>query len=246
MKTYTFRIRRFNPEKDTESHWEEYTVEMESMERVLDGLIRIKETQDGSLTFRRSCAHGICGSCAMKINGKNALACQSLIKEMPETITIEPLQAFPVIKDLVVDMEPFFEKNEEVLPYLINDEPPPERERLQSPEEQQRVLESITCIMCGSCTSSCPVFWSDPKYLGPSALLKAYRFIFDSRDRAQDERLKRILHEHGLWRCHSIYNCVEVCPKEIDITSHIIRLKRLALRKRLIKIQTKKNSNIEY
>lgn len=232
MKTYRFRIKRFNPETDSQPRWQEYSIELESTERVLDGLIKIKEALDGSLTFRRSCAHGICGSCAMKINGKNRLACQSLIKDMSGTVEIEPLEGFPVIKDLVVDMEGFFSKNEEVLPYLINNDPPPERERLQSPAEQERLVESITCIMCGSCTSSCPVFWADPDYLGPSALLKAFRFIFDSRDRAKDERLKRILHEHGLWRCHSIYNCVEVCPKEIDITSHITALKRFALKKR--------------
>jgi succinate dehydrogenase / fumarate reductase iron-sulfur subunit len=233
LKTYLFSVKRFDPHKTPQQWWDNFTVEMEPSERVLDGLIKIKDTMDGSLTFRRSCAHGICGSCAMKINGRNRLACQSLMKDMPEKIVIEPLQAFPVIKDLVVDMEIFFEKNDQVMPYLINNEPPPERERLQSPENQHRVLESITCIMCGCCTSSCPVFWSDKKYLGPSALLKAYRFIFDSRDRAQDERLKRILNSHGLFRCHSIYNCVEVCPKEIDITSHITKLKRLALKKKL-------------
>ncbi|NOY65100.1 MAG: succinate dehydrogenase iron-sulfur subunit [Nitrospirae bacterium] len=233
MKSYLFRIKRFDSHKTPQQWWDDFTVQMEPSERVLDGLIRIKDTMDGSLTFRRSCAHGICGSCAMKINGRNRLACQSLMKDMPEKIVIEPLQAFPVIKDLVVEMEIFFEKNDQVMPYLINNEPPPERERLQSPEDQHKVLESITCIMCGCCTSSCPVFWSDKKYLGPSALLKAYRFIFDSRDRAQDERLKRILHPHGLFHCHSIYNCVEVCPKEIDITSHITKLKRLALKKKL-------------
>lgn len=233
MKSYLFRIKRFDPDKAPQQWWDDFTIQMEPSERVLDGLIRIKDTMDGSLTFRRSCAHGICGSCAMKINGRNRLACQSLMKDMPEKIVIEPIQAFPVIKDLVVEMEIFFEKNDQLMPYLINNEPPPERERLQSPEDQHKVLESITCIMCGCCTSSCPVFWSDKKYLGPSALLKAYRFIFDSRDRAQDERLERILHPHGLFRCHSIYNCVEVCPKEIDITSHITRLKRLALKKKL-------------
>lgn len=231
MKKYNFRIKRFDPERDLSPRWEEFIVEMEPTERALDGLIKIKDNLDGSLTFRKSCAHGICGSCAMKINGKNGLICQTIIKDMPETITLEPLQAFPVIKDLVVDMEPFFGKNELVLPYLINNEPPPERERLQNPEDQENILQSITCIMCGCCTSSCPSYWADKKYLGPSAIVKAYRFIFDTRDRASEERLKKIIHEHGLWRCHSIYNCVEVCPKEIDITGHISKLKRLAVRK---------------
>ncbi len=235
MKTYTFNIKRFNPSEERSPRWQEFKIEMDPMERLLDGLIKIKENADGTLTFRRSCAHGICGSCAMKINGKNGLACQTLIKNMPERITIEPLAAYPVIKDLVVDMTQFFIKNEEVLPYLINAEPPPERERLQSSHEQQKILQSITCIMCGSCTSSCPTYRLDKEYLGPAALLKAYRFIFDSRDRAFDERLGRIIHAHGLWRCHSIYNCVEACPKEIDITGHITELKRLAVKNILLK-----------
>jgi len=233
MKKYKFRIKRFNPEKDPNPRWEEFFVEMGPSERLLDGLIKIKENLDGSLTFRRSCAHGICGSCAMKIDGKNALACQTLIKDINDTVTIEPLPSLPVIKDLVVDMDPFFGKNEKVLPYLINSEPPPERERLQSHEDQEKILQAITCIMCGCCTSSCPVYWADKEYLGPSALLKAARFIFDTRDRALAERLSSITNDHGVWRCHSIYNCVEVCPKEIDITGYISKLKRLSVKKKL-------------
>lgn len=230
MGKCTFRIKRYNHENGN-FRWEEFSVDMKPMERVLDGLDRIKDYADGSLTFRRSCGHGICGSCAVKINGRNRLSCQTLVKDMPETITIEPLEAFPVIKDLVVDMEDFFEKNDLVLPYLINDETPPDRERLQSPEDQKKILESVTCIMCAACTSSCPSYWADKKYLGPASLLKAYRFIFDTRDRAGDERFKRITHSHGLWRCHSIYNCVEVCPKGIDVSGHISELKRLALKR---------------
>lgn len=232
-KFYTFKIKRYLPDQNPRSRWDQFRVKMESMERVLDGLIKIKENIDGTLTFRKSCAHGVCGSCAMKINGKNRLACQTLVKDLPEVIEIEPLPSFPVIKDLVVDMTAFFKKNDKVLPYLINNEPPPERERIQTPEDQHKILESITCIMCGSCTSSCPVFWANKDYLGPSALLKAYRFLFDSRDRATDERLQAITGEDGLWRCHSIFNCVEVCPKEIDITKHILKLKRLAVKKGL-------------
>ncbi len=231
MGKYRFKIKRFDPEKEN-FRWEEFSIDMKPMERVLDGLDRIKDYADGSLTFRRSCGHGICGSCAVKINGRNRLTCQTLIKDMPETIRIEPLEAFPVIKDLVVDMDDFFKKNDYVLPYLLNDEPPPERERLQSQAEQEKILESITCIMCGSCTSSCPIYWADNQYLGPSSILKAYRFIFDSRDRAKEERLGEISGAHGVWRCHSIFNCVESCPKEIDITGHITEIKRLALKNR--------------
>ncbi len=230
-KFYTFRIKRYLPEESPSSRWDEFRIKLESMERVLDGLIKIKENLDGTLTFRKSCAHGVCGSCAMKINGLNRLACQTLVKDLPELIEIEPLPSLPVIKDLVVDMTLFFEKNDRVLPYLINDDPPPERERIQSQEDQHKILESITCIMCGSCTTSCPVFWADKEYLGPSALLKAYRFLFDTRDKATDSRLERITGEHGVWRCHSIFNCVEVCPKEIDITKHILKIKRLAVKK---------------
>lgn len=237
MNNYTFKIKRFDPEKDKAPRWEEFRIGVAPTDRVLDGLIRIKDSADGSLTFRRSCAHGVCGSCAMKINGMNRLACQTLIKDVTASadaaITIEPLAAFPVIKDLVVDMEPFFARNDKVLPYLINNEPPPERERLQSPDDQQKILQSITCIMCGCCTSSCPSYWADKEYLGPAALLKAFRFICDTRDRSAADRLERIAQVHGLWRCHSIYNCVEVCPKEIDITGHISKLKRLAFRKKM-------------
>jgi succinate dehydrogenase / fumarate reductase iron-sulfur subunit len=232
---YAFRIRRFAPERDEPpkgGRWDTFMVEMEPSERVLDGLIRIKDTLDGTLTFRRSCAHGICGSCAMMINGKNNLACQTLMKDVPSQVMLEPLPALPVIKDLVVDMEPFFRLNELVMPYLVNEEPPPERERLQSPGDQKKTLESITCIMCSSCTNACPSYWADKEYLGPSALLKAYRFIFDSRDRAGDERMEKLVGPHGLWRCHSIYNCVEVCPKEIDITRHLSELKRHAVRRK--------------
>lgn len=232
MKKYKFRIKRFDPEKDLSPRWEECIVEMEPFERLLDGLGKIKDEMDGSLTYRRSCAHGICGSCAMKINGKNRLACQTLCKDMPATISFEPLPAFPVIKDLVVDMDPFFGKKKEILPFLINKETPPERERLQDPEDQHKILQAITCIMCGCCTSSCPVYWADKEYLGPAAILKAARFILDTRDRAVDERLEALCRSHGIWRCHSIYNCVEVCPKEIDVTGHISKMKRLAVKKK--------------
>jgi succinate dehydrogenase / fumarate reductase iron-sulfur subunit len=235
IKTYTFRIKRFNPERAPLSWWEEFDVEMEQTERLLDGLIKIKDTLDGTLTFRRSCAHGICGSCAVKINGKNRLACQTLVKDMSETVTVEPLGEYPLIKDLVVDMGPFFEKNERVMPYLVNNEQPPERERLQSPEDHHRIQQAITCIMCGSCTSSCPQYRANKEYFGPSALLKAYRFLFDSRDTAVKERLETVIHNNGLWRCRSIYDCVEVCPKEIDITGHISELKRFAVKKKMLK-----------
>src|SRR3990172_10573008 len=218
MKKYNFKIKRFDPEKDGSPRWEEFKVQMEPTERLLDGLIKIKDSVDGTLTFRRSCAHGICGSCAMKINGVNRLACQTLLQDMKKTIVVEPIPSFRIIKDLVVDLSPFFEKIEEVMPFLVNDEPLPsgDKERIQSPQEHHKILDSVTCILCASCTSSCPSYWADKQYLGPSALLKAYRFIYDSRDRATDKRFDIINHTDGLSRCHTVYNCTEVCPKAIE------------------------------
>jgi succinate dehydrogenase / fumarate reductase iron-sulfur subunit len=166
----------------------------------------------------------------MKINGVNRLACQTLFKTMPETVAIEPLPGFRIIKDLVVDLTPFFQKIETVLPYLINRDPCPETERIQSAQEHKKILECITCILCGCCTSSCPVFWANQDYTGPAALLKAYRFIFDSRDQASKERIEAISHSNGVWRCRDIFNCTEVCPKEIKITKHLVQLKQTALK----------------
>ncbi|MDA8174332.1 MAG: succinate dehydrogenase iron-sulfur subunit [Nitrospiraceae bacterium] len=228
-----FRIKRFDPEKDNAARWEDFPVELGPHERLLDGLVRTKEFTDGSLTFRRSCAHGMCGSCAMKINGRSRLACQTLAGDMPELVVFEPLPAFPVIKDLVVDMEPFFEKIKSVMPYLVNDEPLPSRERPQSPEEMEKILDSIRCILCACCTSSCPVYWGDKQYLGPAALVKAARFVLDSRDRGGKARLDLVSGAHGAARCHSIYNCVEACPRDIDVTRHIAILKRQTLKRGL-------------
>ena len=228
MREHVFVIQRH---QDGRAWEQEYHVALEPTDRLLDGLVRIKDTLDGTLTFRRSCAHGICGSCAVNVGGSNMLACQALMRGLPGRVNVGPLPGLPVVRDLVVDWEPFFALTEAVMPYLVADEPPPERERLQSPGEQARILASITCIMCASCTTSCPGFWADPASLGPAALVKAYRFIFDSRDRAGDERLRRVAHERGLWRCHSAMNCADACPKEIDIPAHIAALKRLAVRR---------------
>ncbi len=220
-------IKRFNPEKDTAPHWEKYHVEADEMERVLDVLNKIKWEQDGTLTYRKSCAHGVCGSDAMMINGENRLACVTLVKDLKTTkLKIEPLPGASVIKDLVVDMTRFWKSYEAIMPYLCNDDPPPETERYQSPEDQELIEESTRCILCGACTFSCPSTWSDEEYLGPAALLKAYRFIFDSRDQAADQRLRIIDNNKGLWKCYTIFNCVQACPKEIDITKHISALKR--------------------
>jgi succinate dehydrogenase / fumarate reductase, iron-sulfur subunit len=223
-------IKRFNPEKDSAAHTETYRVDAFPTERVLDVLNKVKWDQDGTLTYRKSCAHGVCGSDAMMINGENKLACVTLVKDVVKgasgKIVIEPLPGASVVKDLVVDMNRFWKNYETIMPYLCNDDPAPEIERYMSSKDQEIIEESTRCILCGACSFSCPSTWSDEEYLGPAALLKAYRFIFDSRDHAADERLNVIDNNKGLWKCYTIFNCVQACPKEIDITKHISALKR--------------------
>ena len=228
----TFRIQRYDPSKTPLPVMQEFIVkDVASTDTVLDILHRIKWEQDGSLTFRRSCAHGICGSCAMRVNNRNMLACSVLIDDLKykKPIRIEALPSMPVIKDLVVDMTSFYEKLHVVKPYLVNNSPPPSTERLQSPEDAERLFEAAKCILCACCTTSCPSTWTNGNFLGPAALLKANRFVFDTRDESSDERLQIIDSPQGIWRCHTIFNCVEACPKEIDITGHLSELKRAAV-----------------
>lgn len=233
----TVRIQRYNPEVDSVSHLEDFQLsDVNNTDRVLDLLNRIKWEIDGGLTYRRSCAHGICGSDALKINGRNRLACSVLVQDLKlkkNLIQIEPIPALPVEKDLVVDMSSFFDKYEIVKPYLIPKGAPPERERYQTNEDAELLFESAKCILCGSCSTSCPSLWVNENYIGPAAFLKAYRFIFDTRDGGTAERLDLIDTPDGLWRCHTIFNCVEACPKEIDITWHISQLKKAALRREI-------------
>ncbi len=294
------RIRRFNPETDHEPHWEEYTVEAEPTDRVLDLLHQVKWYQDGTLTFRRSCAHGVCGSDAMLINGRNRLACEMLVKDAGDKITVEAIRSLPVIKDLLVDMAPFWDKYTAVMPFLVNDEipddgkerrqspadrelyedtskcilcaacttacpvfwtnpdyvgpaaivkdllvdmdpfwdqyksvmpflvnddvPPDGKERRQSPKDRERYEDTSRCILCAACTTSCPVFWSDQKYVGPAAIVNAHRFIVDSRDQAHEERLQIMADPDGVWRCRTTFNCVEACPRDIQITRAILEV----------------------
>ena len=230
--TATFRIQRYNPEKDAKPYFKDYTLpDLDGTVRVLDALHQIKWTIDGTLTFRRSCAHGMCGSDGMRINGKNALACALLLKDVQgfssgKPIVIEPLPYLPIIKDLAVDQTDFFRKYEMVKPFLITTEPPPEMERLQSPEDAELLMESTKCIMCACCTTSCPSLWSNENYLGPAAILKGFRFAFDTRDEAPGEHMSAMDSPDGVWRCHTIFNCVEACPKEINITWHISQVKK--------------------
>jgi succinate dehydrogenase / fumarate reductase iron-sulfur subunit len=223
------RLLRFNPEQDAAPHWETYNVAVAPTDRVLDALHEVKWKQDGTLGLRRSCAHGICGSDAMRINGRNRLACKVLVQDVAPEITVEPLKGFRVIKDLIVDMEPFFAKYRSVKPYLINDEPAPADERRQSPEVRARFDDTTKCILCGACTTSCPSFWADPDYIGPASIVQAHRFIFDDRDRAADQRLEVLAGREGVWRCRTVFNCVDACPREIDITGAIADVKRRLL-----------------
>ena len=223
----SLKVFRYNPEKDEKPHYETYTVEAEPNDRVLDLLEYVKGYFDGSLTFRRSCAHGVCGSDAMRINGRNRLACKILVKDLnSQEITVEPLLGLRVLKDMFVDMEPFFEHYRSVIPYFVNDEPEPEKERLQSPEQRERFDNTTKCILCAACTTSCPSFWANEKYVGPAAIVNAHRFIFDSRDRAAAQRLRILNDQFGVYRCHTIFNCTEACPRDIQITQAISEVKR--------------------
>jgi len=192
---------------------------------VLDLLEKVKGYQDGTLSFRRSCAHGICGSDAMRINGFNRLACKTLVRDTGAKITVEPILGLSVIKDLIVDMEPFFENYRSVKPWFINDEPEPAQERYQSQEDRERFDNTTKCILCACCTTSCPSFWANDQYVGPAAIVTAHRFIFDSRDKAAAERLKILNDVFGVYRCHTVFNCTLACPREIQITKAIGEVK---------------------
>ncbi|MPY51638.1 succinate dehydrogenase iron-sulfur subunit [Streptomyces acidicola] len=233
--TVTFRVRRFDPEVAAEAFWEDFELEIDPKERVLDGLHKIKWDVDGTLTFRRSCAHGICGSDAMRINGRNRLACKTLIKDInPEKpITIEPIKGLTVLKDLIVDMDPFFQAYRDVMPFLITkDTNEPTRERLQSSEDRERFDDTTKCILCAACTSSCPVFWNDGQYFGPAAIVNAHRFIFDSRDEAGEQRLEILNDKDGVWRCRTTFNCTDACPRGIEVTKAIQEVKRALITRR--------------
>ncbi|MFF1870756.1 succinate dehydrogenase iron-sulfur subunit [Streptomyces sp. CB03911] len=232
--TVTLRIRRFNPEEHPEPVWVDYQLTLDPKERVLDALNKVKWEQDGTLTYRRSCAHGICGSDAMRINGRNRLACKTLIKDVnPEKpITIEAIKGLTVLKDLIVDMDPFFQAYKDVMPFLITNGNEPTRERLQSAEDRERFDDTTKCILCAACTSSCPVFWNDGQYFGPAAIVNAHRFIFDSRDEGAEQRLEILNDREGVWRCRTTFNCSEACPRGIEVTKAIQEVKRALVTRR--------------
>ena len=226
---YTFRIKRYDPDVDVKPYFKEYSVNLEETDRVLDGLNVIKWDQDGTLTYRRSCAHGVCGSDAVRINGRNYLACKTLMKEFGKKITIEPLIGFKVVKDLVVDMEQFFDSYKSIKPYLIAGEAPVGEERRQTPEQLERFESATKCILCAACTTSCPITWTNESFVGPAAIVNAGRFIYDSRDEGAAERLRILNTQSGVWRCRTVFNCTEACPRDIEVTKIIEDVKRTLL-----------------
>jgi succinate dehydrogenase / fumarate reductase iron-sulfur subunit len=229
----TIMVRRYNPEVDAEPKWQDFDLTMYGTDRVLDALHKIKWEIDGSLSFRRSCAHGVCGSDAMRINGRNRLACKTLIKDLDlsQPIFVEPIKGLEVEKDLIVDMNPFYQAYRDVKPFLIaNDKP--EKERIQSAEDRERFDDTTKCILCAACTTSCPVFWTDGQYFGPAAIVNAHRFIFDSRDEAAEVRLDILNDKEGVWRCRTTFNCTEACPRGIQVTKAIAEVKNAVLRGR--------------
>jgi len=217
-------IYRYNPEKNTGYNMQDYEVNPGDFEGVmlLDALIHIKNTQDGSLSFRRSCGEGVCGSDGMNINGKNGLACITTLNSLPQNVTIRPLPGMPIIRDLVVDLTNFYKQYEKAKPFLQNDKPIPAQERLQSPKNREKLDGLYECILCACCTSSCPSYWWNPdKFMGPAALLQSARFILDSRDDSTINRLDNMNDSYSMFRCRSIMNCVDVCPKGLNPTKAI-------------------------
>jgi len=228
----TVRVLRFDPDKDKKPYFQEYQVPARGGMTVLEGLFYIQRRLDPSLAFRFSCRGSVCGSCAMNINGRNRLACETQVSSLRGVIKARPLGHFKVLRDLVVDLDDFWEKYKRVRPYLIPSSPYPEKETLQSPEERGMIGDSADCILCANCHGSCAVTGTDSDYLGPAALLKTDRFLRDSRDGAGDERLRVVDGVHGIWRCHIILSCQEVCPKELSPTSSIMEIRKRVARKR--------------
>ena len=233
-RTLQFKIYRYDPDKDQKPYMQDITVEIASTDRkLLDALVKLK-AKDDSIAFRRSCREGVCGSDALNINGRNGLACLTALDSLPvgKPIVLRPLPGLPVIRDLIVDMTQFFKQYHSIKPYQINNDPPPETERLQTPEEREELNGLYECILCACCSTSCPSFWWNPdKFVGPAGLLAAYRFIADTRDQATSERLDNLDDPYRLFRCHTIMNCVDVCPKGLNPTKAIGKIKDLMVRR---------------
>lgn len=229
-----FSIYRFNPETDATPYMQDFSLDDDVLDRemmLLDALLLLK-ARDETLGFRRSCGEGVCGSDGMHVNGRNLLACVTPLYSLKMPIDIRPMPGLPVIRDLVVDMQQFYRQYRAVDPYLVNKDPVPEVERLQTPADREKLDGLYECILCGCCSTSCPSFWWNPdKFLGPAALLQSWRFLADSRDQATDERLANLDGPFKLFRCHTIMNCVEVCPKGLNPTRAIGRIKELMVKR---------------
>jgi succinate dehydrogenase / fumarate reductase iron-sulfur subunit len=233
VDTVELQIYRYDPDSDQAPRMQRYDVPVGHGERmVLDLLMRIKGEIDDSLSFRRSCREGVCGSDGMNINGKNGLACITNIREVAKPIVLRPLPGMPVVRDLIVDLSSFWRQYYSIMPYLINDDPPPERERLQSPEERDQLNGLYECILCACCSASCPSFWWNPdKFVGPAGLLQAYRFIADSRDQATAKRLDNLNDVYRLFRCRTIMNCADVCPKGLSPAAAIGNIRSMLVKR---------------
>ncbi len=228
MQNITFKIFRFDPEKDKKPYFDNFVIPVSHGDTLLAGMFYIQKNLDPSLAFRFSCRGAVCGSCAMHINGKYRLGCETQVLELnADTITIQPLGHLQVLRDLIVDFTPFYENYRRIKPYLIGKDPVPEKEYIQTPEERNRIGNTIDCILCGACATA----GVNKEYFGPAALLKAERFLRDSRDSIKDERLKIVDDLHGVWRCHSIFSCQEVCPKELSPAEAIAKIKKRILKK---------------
>lgn len=227
-----FSVYRYNPETDRAPRMQDYDLKLEAGDQMLLDAILLLKAQDETLSIRRSCREGVCGSDAININGRNGLACITPLSSLKEPIELRPLPGLPVIRDLVVDLSQFYNQYRSIKPYLINDEPEPETERLQSPKDREELDGLYECILCACCSTACPSFWWNPdKFVGPAGLLWAYRFIADTRDLATKERLDDLEDPYRLFRCHSIMNCVDVCPKGLNPTKAIGKIKSLMVRR---------------
>jgi succinate dehydrogenase / fumarate reductase iron-sulfur subunit len=231
--TVRLQIYRYDPDRDERPRMQAVEVRLLPTDRMLlDALMRIKSEVDDSLSFRRSCREGVCGSDAININGRNGLACITNLRELKQPVVLRPIPGLPVIRDLIVDMSHFFDQYHSIKPFLVNETPAPEKERLQSPAEREELDGLYECILCACCSTSCPSFWWNPdKFVGPAGLLQAYRFIADSRDQATGERLDDLNDPYRLFRCHSIMNCVDVCPKGLNPTRAIGKIKEMMVKR---------------
>ena len=227
-----FRIYRYNPDTDTKPYMQDFDLQLEAGDAMLLDALMLLRQQDDSIGFRKSCREGVCGSDAMNINGRNGLACITSLSSLKQPIEIRPLPGLPVIRDLIVDMTQFFKQYHSIKPYLVNNDPPPETERLQSPQVRVELDGLYECILCGCCTTACPSFWWNPdKFVGPAGLLQAYRFIADTRDQDTAARLDNLEDPYRLFRCHTIMNCVDGCPKELNPTEAIGKIKDMMVKR---------------